>query len=280
MWKSETFLLIIFTWICFFIYQSSQCDTSISQNTDRSGDDYTSYVSVNNISSDCYLACCNDTRCFSWAFVGQGVIGNNKPLCFLKEWVPDQNPHQGVTSGVIQRDPTNPPVLPSMFRVVLGIQHTLSPYESWTGKCFYKYDEGKGVCYNSLPNNTLEIQLYRYDLKTYYLVKETALTNGTAEIVCTKSALSGSIFDPKVLASLSYKGESFVMGQSVSHFTGNILSVGIADWFTNLNTPPTVERVFRGYYIYDVIEFDGDSYFSDSVFDDPISLCNGRYAKI
>lgn len=148
-------------------------------------------------------------RCFAWVFY---LPQNQQPICFLKGWIPVQNPKAGCTSGVLTNDPLLPPRLPPQFYYSASVQE-IPKNDGRSGgytsilNAYYDFDNSSYVTYESLTNGDLRIKLYRYDLKKFYEVNQTISGN----ISCLSTALSGSLFPPTILQTLQYIGSGVLL---------------------------------------------------------------------
>ena len=90
--------------------QGRDCCTSgvvtrdFEQNTDRPGNDYTSFNLPAPDPNACETPCRNDPRCLAWTYVNPGIQGPNA-RCWLKNDVPAAQGSNCCISGVVNRPP-------------------------------------------------------------------------------------------------------------------------------------------------------------------------------
>jgi len=162
------------------------CASTYVNGTDRPGGDYSNFALEQADPNLCWQFCCAAPECRAWVYCVPGVEGP-QPWCWLKNTVPPTNPLYTVISGVILHNDTVFPQLPSTFEWSLGVQDVSAPSFAATMHCAYEYSLSSFVCYSDFANGTLDIHLWRYDLKQFYWVQESFLPNGTAVVQCEKS---------------------------------------------------------------------------------------------
>jgi len=87
--------------------------------------------------------------------------------------------------------------------------------------------------------------------------------------------LNGSLFKPDVLTNLSYVGETTVLDETVSEFTGYVpVFPGNSTWYTSNNLAEEIVRVAWQTYVADTVSFQAYPALLPSVFQDPITYCN------
>eukprot|EP01121_Diplochlamys_sp_Union-15-3_P007925 TRINITY_DN2058_c0_g3_i1.p1 TRINITY_DN2058_c0_g3~~TRINITY_DN2058_c0_g3_i1.p1 ORF type:complete len:284 (+),score=25.64 TRINITY_DN2058_c0_g3_i1:67-918(+) len=270
--------ILLFSLLCLNAVVAQQQCSTVVYDVDRPGIDYLNYgIPVGTNYTRCMDDCCKDPRCDAWVWAAPGVTNPTQPWCWLKEWIPDTNPLKNVVSGIKGRDPKAPPTLPFLFRWELSIQQiptTRVPNSfSATSKWYYDYLGKKYAVYQVTPDNSVTITLYRFDTNIGYIVTEQRFANGSVNITCKSSSLTGQIFTPYFLSSsLNYTGDSLLLDKPVSLFYGaNVVMFGESFWYVSLTNPPIVRRIYKQDLIHDTVYFGTDV--PDGVFEDPILLC-------
>eukprot|EP01088_Endostelium_zonatum_P014489 TRINITY_DN3202_c0_g1_i1.p1 TRINITY_DN3202_c0_g1~~TRINITY_DN3202_c0_g1_i1.p1 ORF type:complete len:296 (+),score=36.66 TRINITY_DN3202_c0_g1_i1:184-1071(+) len=263
--------------------QVGNCNSTLSDNTDRPGLDFAEIVNPSNNPKNCIDLCCNNTKCMAWAYAPPDYSNWKNPssLCFLKSWIPYDRPQPTVVSGIISRPHNSTPNLPASFAAQLTFSSQNGLGSSGKTMFYYDLDSNRFGSYTFFINGTLLIEMYRYDVKKYYRVSQTVDNNTNKVVVsCQNHSLNGAVFGSDVL-SLSTKyvrsGVYGRNGQAVGVFNGTLPVLGKAVYFATQSAPSTVVHIEtvenQDGYEYDVIQFDAYAPIAPGIWSDYLSYC-------